>query len=403
MSIIKQLSIAKAASFVLVLLTTSNAFAVTFTKVADTTDQFSSFGFSPSINNEGIVAFQAELKAGGSGIFAGSGGATTTIADTSGNSPFSIFYTPIINDGNTVAFRANLKKIGSGIFTVSNGVTTTIAESTQPRGVFGNPAINNQGTVVFSTNSNNSPAIEVSKGGATTKIVDSSSNAGSSGGSFASFDDVAINNADNVAFSATFGAVAPINRGIFVYSSGTNIGLPTTSTVADTKDDCSFVANPAINDSKLLTVAFNCTLKKGLTDVIAVSKGGTTTYIGNGGPFTSFSAPAINNAGTVAFEAILSGGSFGIFTGSDPVADKVIAAGDPLLGSTVTNLFFSKNGLNNKNQVAFYAQLANGTSGIFRADPDPDPTPTTPVPEPDSVLGTMAAGILIAVFRRKRR
>jgi hypothetical protein len=393
MSITKQLSIAKVISFGLVLLTTSKASAITFTKIADTTAQFSSFGLYSAINDAGTVAFQAGLQAEGSGIFVGSGGETTTIANTSSDSPFSLFSKPVINDGNTVVFEANLKTIGSGIFTVSNGTIATIAESQQPRGVFGNPVINNQGTVVFSTNINNSPAIELSKSGGTTTIVDNSS-------AFTSFDDVAINNANNVAFSATFGLVSPSSRGIFVYSSGPNIGLPTTTTVANTQGDCSFVGNPAINDSTLLTVAFNCTLKNGLTSVIGLSKGGTTTYIG-GSSFTFFDAPAINNAGTIAFEAGLSDGSFGIFTGSDPVLDKVIASGDSLLGSTVTNLFFSQNGLNNNDQVTFYAQLANGTSGIFRADLDPDP-PTTPVPEPDSVLGTVAAGVLMALLRRER-
>ncbi len=40
----------------------------------------------------------------------------------------------------------------------------------------------------------------------------------------------------------------------------------------------------------------------------------------------------------VVFLADLDDGGKGIFTGPDPISDKVIAIGDPLFGSTVTQL-----------------------------------------------------------------
>lgn len=52
--------------------------------------------------------------------------------------------------------------------------------------------------------------------------------------------------------------------------------------------------------------------------------------------------------------------TFGIYTGPDRVADKVIATGDSLFGSTVTDLAFDRDGMNNKGQIAFTAHLADG-------------------------------------------
>src|SRR5437016_3069633 len=56
--------------------------ASNITTVASTTGSFSAFGGIPTINNNGVVAFLANVRAsagGGQGLFTGSGGATTTI------------------------------------------------------------------------------------------------------------------------------------------------------------------------------------------------------------------------------------------------------------------------------------------------------------------------------------
>jgi hypothetical protein len=124
---------------------------------------------------------------------------------------------------------------------------------------------------------------------------------------------------------------------------------------------------------------------------ICINNAGTVSfsadgvYTGSGGPLTRivddslfafFLRTSINDRGGVAFHGDLRAPGIGlnisgIFTGPDPVADKVIAEGDPLFGSTVEgpNINFGIEALNNKGQIAFGADLADGTRGVFVATP----------------------------------
>ncbi|MEO1684762.1 MAG: hypothetical protein AAFS06_16060, partial [Cyanobacteria bacterium J06631_12] len=85
------------------------------------------------------------------------------------------------------------------------------------------------------------------------------------------------------------------------------------------------------------TVVFDTTFNDAEGDSVQgifIQKGeDITLLVDSSGDFTNFerSAP-INNAETVVFSAGLETGGNGIFTGPDPVADKVIAVGDTLLG-----------------------------------------------------------------------
>lgn len=63
----------------------SLAAPLSFIHIADTRlGQFMAISSSPTISSNGVVAFHAMLTSGGQGIFTGTGGPTTTIADSSG-------------------------------------------------------------------------------------------------------------------------------------------------------------------------------------------------------------------------------------------------------------------------------------------------------------------------------
>lgn len=382
MAAIKWLSVVTALGVSLSWLPTGGAFAFTFTKIAATDRTFSSFGLWPAINNQGTVVFSAELSSQSSGIFVGNSETTSTVVDT--NSIFSLFSpSPTINNAGMVSFRANLKTIGSGIFSVdSQGILNTIADSSQPRGVFGDPIINNQNTVVYSSILNGESAIFSSNNGTQSTIADNSNVPDSL------FDRYAINDEGSVAFSTR----QANGMAAILIGDGQN-----TTIAVDTSDRFSFLYPPAINNSGI--VAFKGVLKDLAGEgIFTVKEGKLTTIADNSAQFNFFENPAINSSGTVAFKGVLKSGRLGIFSGSNPLTDKVIATGDPLFGSTVTNLFFSQQGLNDANQFAFYAQLADGTTGIFRADPQPPN-----VPEPNYLLSVILAAALGISLRLKKR
>lgn len=85
------------------------------------------------------------------------------------------------------------------------------------------------------------------------------------------------------------------------------------------------------------------------------------------GPYASFGRVRINDSGLVVFEATLDAGGFGIFTGTDPVTDKVVALGD-----TQGDLLFSfleLGELNNAGQISLLASDFNSTDRfVFRVD-----------------------------------
>ncbi len=286
--------------------------------IDDPTNELASGSFisAPNINNQGTAAYVAGNTDGTSGIYTkSSNGVTTTIANTSGNSfsdflvggldvgrgegPFAKYTIPGINDTGAVAFNADLKGGGKGIF-VGDGKTlkTIITEtSSGPFSYFSLPSINNSGVVAF--------------------------NAGFTSGGAA----------------------------IFETSNG-----------------------------KLTTIA-------------------DTT---SGSIFKDFKSDvALNQQGDVTFLADLKDGSTAIYTWSATGLHKVIAVGDALDGSTVSNLFISHKGLNDQGQIAFDAVLTNGGQEVFRADPVFSPNLSS-VSSPSS-LGLVAIFSIVSYYWHHRK
>jgi hypothetical protein len=114
--------------------------------------------------------------------------------------------------------------------------------------------------------------------------------------------------------------------------------------------------------------------------------GGQALLVARGGALTPFVDTAgaylqilgggevsINNGGGIVFGATLKDGGRGFFEGSDPVADKVIAVGDALAGSTIVAFpmnAMNPRALNNASQFLFRADVADGRRVLVRADPD---------------------------------
>jgi hypothetical protein len=117
--------------------------------------------------------------------------------------------------------------------------------------------------------------------------------------------------------------------------------------------------------------------------------------VDSSGPFANFLDVAMSDGGDLVFQANRDGPDVsttgGIYTGSDPVANKVLAVGDAFAISTVSRILLGD--INDAGQIAFFAEVADGRDFVLRADP---------VPEPRAALAGLAAlGTLARAWRRR--
>jgi hypothetical protein len=124
---------------------------------------------------------------------------------------------------------------------------------------------------------------------------------------------------------------------------------------------------PSVNDQGV--VAFAATLQAGGSGIFTVDDGRVTRIIDTDGAFEAYRGALITSAGAVVRIATPRGGSLGIFAGPDPEADRILALGDPLLGSTVTEFASNPVSVNAAGHVAIRASLTDGRQLILRADP----------------------------------
>ncbi len=342
----------------------------TFTNIADNTGPFSIFlggGIGgPRLNNSGAVSFTAFLDNGGSGAYRSDGVAITTIADSSG--PNSSFVLNDINDAGQVAYAATSIHLGQGFFR-GDGVTATtiILAKDLPfdSGIFLDDGIpitmNNAGTVAFYAHGrvgagSTVDAVFVGSGGNITMI--------SNPAAHRAFNPK-INNLGNVAYNYS---ISTIENGIRLGNGGT------TSLVINDTGSYSVGAGLSLNDNNVVAVAaehdaggwYVLRIDGATVDVVAGPFEETPVFLEPG-----VHDVGINNAGDVAFLAHVVPNIFGILTGPDSVADKVIRDGDALFGSTATILkgVTTIDGPNDAGQIVFRYSLADGRQGIALATP----------------------------------
>ena len=388
--------------------------------IADNTGEFDDIrSAAPAISDNGTVAFYADKGIEGTsfstrGVFSGNG-ETTTPRSTNTYDPSNgqIFPPTIIpgesfdlNNSDRIAYNAQF--IDSDYSSSSGIISPNV-----PPGNFTSAAIyrvrdavdiNNSDTVAYRRGF---PGSVYSYGiWRDEERIAAVQNfpASTFFSSFNSLSDPTINDFGTIAFAAsrteplqvfpgfTYSWPDGVDEGIFIHNGGGFTAIADNSGVISDfgetgsasgpggRPDFFYPIPPDINNNN--TVAFFANLDTGEGGIFTSNGSSLTPIADDSGAFSSFNQVAINDNNTVAFLANLDAGGRGIFTGPDPVADKAVAVGDSLLGSTITSLSFSHKGLNNTDQIAFYATLANGTEGIFRLDldlsEDPPPPPTDP-------------------------
>ena len=124
---------------------------------------------------------------------------------------------------------------------------------------------------------------------------------------------------------------------------------------------------PSVNDDG--TVAFVATLRAGGAGIFTVDEARISRIIDTDGAFESFRDVLITNDGALVLSATPQAGSLGLFAGPDPEADRILALGEPLLGSTVAEFASNPVSVNAVGNVAIRARLTDGRQLILRADP----------------------------------
>lgn len=351
---------------------TPSSAATDFTVVIDSTSSgYRGFGAFPTINDDGAVAFSAEPTPGVANTYKiEPGAAPLFIAEASTGAP-SI---------NNLGEAASRRLLNSGIAQfykgTGNGMLSIIAQTGGADGTFriftGYVYLADTGVAVFSAELNpinpRRRGIYTGNGNGSTQVVVDNT------GQFSLFGaDPTLNNSGTVAFT---GSLVNTENGLYLGTVGGN-GVTTTILTAAATPLFAFDGSPFINDHGQIAFRANedATSQSG---IFTVNQDGTalrTIASAGNGPFSQFRAPTINDLGTVAFYGFTDAGGTGIFIGGDPVADKVVAVGDPLFGSAVSGLGFFR-GLNNRNEIVFNYTLDDGREGIARAQLTPPATPT---------------------------
>lgn len=349
-------------STIVLVLTTTVAFTsaalgggneYTFINIVDDTGPLGAGIEDPVINNNGVIAFWAQLDdATQTRLYTTTGGELTTIAAAGPGQQFTSLGFPSINNLGEVAFRAG----NDNIYKNSGGSIVPITAGWPYTSTNEYPTINDAGAVAFSSFYESSwRGVFTGSGGEITTHFIGSDNV------FLNLANPDINNAGELAFWASTWAGA---FGTYRGSGGTY------TTIADsTGPFFNFGDRPTVNESGrvLFAASFDAggvgmyTGDGGEPDEIADTNSGPYQF-SQGGAFTR----AINDLGQIAFMANV-GLDTGIFTGPDPATDTLIKEGDPLFGSTVVTLQVVRGSINNHGDIAFQYGLANGVRGIAMA------------------------------------
>jgi hypothetical protein len=357
---------------------------------------------APSINDSGTIALFGTLDNGDRGFFTVDDEITPVVRDSELNGESDLIEDFSFNNNGTLVYTVESLDPSSDSRTVDlildrNGLMTTIDSlnnNSQLAQRYNNFVVNDN-DVVVANNFTGAPRVSLRE--LSLFFPDGTSErielAGSFTGENLVFDRLGIediNNQNIVAYTATI--FAEDDTSIYT-TDGRVIPLSTADLGEGTLDRQKDIV---INDSG--TILINIEQPSGEDELLqSTAEDSLNTLVSTDGLFDSFDEIALNNEGQIAFGAVLDDGTEGIFTGIDPQSDRLIAVGDPLSGSTVVDLEFDTEGLNNSGTISFQAELADGTVGIYQADlthVEVEANPINGTDRADILRGTAAADLI---------
>jgi hypothetical protein len=352
---------------------------------------------APELNNDGVVTFQDACDR----TVIGDGFQQIVLGPVGGDLT--------INDSEIVGARTVVTTSVNGVSTqldriltapATGGTTIRLREEDTPFVGLHEPRINNNGSFSFFgsyAGTSDDGIYRLDPGGMVTTMLDPTTLT-PFGPAYASGRHD-INDIGQVALLANF---LTISGSAVFRSDGVNL-----TTISDRFSAAGF---PSINNSGVVAFIDN-------TQRVVTGDGGPHRVIATSGttlPFRQFLQASINDSDNVAFLAVLGTNIHGIFTGPDPVANKVVQTGDTLNivqggfkiepsngQGQVVNM--SPSGINDLGQIAFtvWGTADNRASrAVVRADP-PGSTPQNPI-LPPSTLAPWRFGLSFGVAARSR-
>lgn len=332
-----------------------------FTRIVAESPSLNSLSHSPSIDAQGRVVFTA-VSDDLPGVYRGSGGSIETIYASM--SPYlEPVWTPATSADGAIAFVAYSS--GNQLYRYQDGTIETAATSLTGTPAYG-LSINNHGTIAY-------PGIYTSDDPSNRVL-----SAKALGMDFLS-DSPVINDLGQITVAG--GQVYNPKFGDTILRREVD---GTVTTVADSSGDFrhfSLIVDMNNDGTVVFGASNDYTSLSDLYLGIYTWTNGNLQLVADSdaylfGVLRDYDYPyyKINNSGEVVFATVRSGDdNMGLYTGPDPLVDRVIGPGDPLDGSAVVGIDFFR-GLNDSGQVAFWAALADGRRGVYRADPVPEPS-----------------------------
>jgi hypothetical protein len=310
----------------------------------------------PAINDNGVVAFKAAMAGsfGAQGIYTGNGGSLTTIAlEGSGGNVWTLVGQLAINNAGTVAFDGRPLggfSVAEATFAGNGGALTTVFSDPGPYGAqaLTSPSINSAGVVATLSYGGAGVELITGTGGPVTTLL-------STNNPFYQVGASEINEMGQVAVN--WAGLNGFKQGIYVVNGAGAHSIFQTN-------DPNIDGLLPLDMNKFGRVVFYEANSIGTYSIVVADGVHTSTFLTALFPGGQIPTVAINDSGTIAMQF----GDGAISIGTDYAhMQPVINIGDSLDGSTVRELFFGENGFNNKGQVAFLAELADGRIGIYKS------------------------------------
>ncbi|MCE7974137.1 MAG: hypothetical protein DYG92_07420 [Leptolyngbya sp. PLA1] len=318
--------------------------------IAETGGRLAGFApYVPAIDDEGTVTFQAELRRGGSGIFAGQAAEPEALVEPGGGLISRVCSHPDRARDGSVCFYGEDRTGAPGVFLHRAGAVVRLAERPGTLG----PTINARGAAAFRAMSpDGHEAVYTCEDGEIACVA-------SVGERHAGFRGLPV--------AHDRGTV--LVRG-WLRSGAESIALAGRSdstTIAETGAHFESLGNfPSINARGV--VAFTAAHRE-LGEAAFVSSGGRTAPVAVAGDaFASVRGVLINDSGPVALLATPRGGCLGVYL-IEPLGPRLLLqVGSTLAGARVAEFALNPVSVNNRGQLALRLGLEDGRGLIVRTD-----------------------------------